>query len=55
MTFVSEETKNEILDLASSGDFDQDGDLVFYNDKEYYVDVREGVVKPIIKSFIGGK
>lgn len=49
MTWVSEQTKKEILDLARSGDFDQDGDLVIYNGKEYYVDVREGIVKPIIK------
>lgn len=49
MTWVSEQTKKEILDLARSGDFDQDGDLVSYNDKEYYVDVREGVVKLIIR------
>lgn len=49
MTYVSEQTKKEILDLARSGDFDQDGDLVIYKGKEYYVDVREGVVKPIIK------
>lgn len=37
------------MDLARSGDFDQDGDFVIYNSKEYYVDVIEGVVKPIIK------
>ena len=43
MTYVSEQTKKEILDL------DQDGDFVIYNGKEYYVDVIEGVVKPIIK------
>ena len=49
MTWVSEQIKKEILDIARSGDFDQDVDLVIYNDKEYYVDVREGVVKPIIK------
>lgn len=49
MTWVSEQTKKEILDLARSGDFDQDGDLIIYNDKEYYVDVRGSVVKPIIK------
>lgn len=49
MTWVSEQTKKEILDIARSGDFDQDGDLVIYNDKEYYVDVREDIVKPIIK------
>lgn len=49
MTWVSEQTKKEILDLARSGDFDQDGDLVIYKGKEYYVDVREGVVKSIIK------
>lgn len=49
MTWVSEQTKKEILDIARSGDFDQDGDLVIYNGKEYYVDVRDRVVKPIIK------
>ena len=49
MTWVSEQTKKEILDLARSGDFDHDGDLVSYNDKEYYVNVRDRVVKPIIK------
>lgn len=49
MTWVSEQTKKEILKLAKSGEFDQDGDLVIYNGKEYYVDVIEGVVKPIIK------
>ena len=43
MTWISEHTKKEILDLARSGDF------VIYNGKEYYVDVREGLVKPIIK------
>ena len=49
MTYVSEQTKKEILDLAISGDFDQDGDFIIYNGKEYYVDVLKGVVKPIIK------
>ena len=37
MTWVSEQTKKEILDL------------VIYNGKEYYVNVQDRVVKPIIK------
>ena len=49
MTWVSEQTKKEILDLARSGDFDQDGDFAIYNGREYYVNVRDRVVKPIIK------
>ena len=49
MKWVSEQTKKEILDIVRSGDFDQDGDLVIYNSKEYYVNVLEGVIKPIIK------
>ena len=49
MTWVSEQTKKEILDFSRSGDFDQDGALVIYKGKEYYVDVRDRVVKPIIK------
>ena len=49
MTWISEQTKKEILELAKSGDFDQDGDLIIYNGKDYYVDVRGGIVKPIIK------
>ena len=49
MTLVSEQTKKEILELARSSDLDQDGDLVIYNGREYYVNVRDRVVKPIIK------
>nr|DAR03343.1 MAG TPA: hypothetical protein [Caudoviricetes sp.] len=49
MTWVSEQTKKEILDFARSGYFDQDGDFAIYNGREYYVNVRDRVVKPIIK------
>lgn len=49
MTWVSEQTKKEILELVRSSDLDQDGDFAIYDGREYYINVREGVVKPIIK------
>lgn len=49
MTWVSDQTKEEILELARSSDLDQDGDFAIYNGREYYVNVRDRVVKPIIK------
>ena len=48
MTFVSEETKKDILELAKSMGLDSDGDFVMYKGKLYLINVIKGIVKPVI-------
>lgn len=48
MTYVSEQTKKEILELAKSMGLDSDGEFVMYKDKLYLINVIKGVVKPVI-------
>lgn len=49
MTFVSEQTKNEILELARSMGLDSDGDFVMYKGKLYLINVIKSIVKPVIE------
>ena len=49
MSFVSEQTKNEILELARSMGLDSDGDFVMYKGKLYLINVIKGIVKPVIE------
>ena len=48
MTWVSEETKKDILELAKSMGLDSDGEFVMYKGKLYLINVTKGIVKPVI-------
>lgn len=49
MTWVSEQTKKDVLELAKSSDINQDGGFAIYKGKQYYVNVEKGIVDPVIQ------
>ena len=50
MTWVSEQTKKEILELAKGSDlYNNNGAFATYDGKLYYVNVAKGIVDPVIQ------
>lgn len=49
MTWVSEQTKKDILELAKTIDLDQDGDFAMYDGKLYFINVIKDIVEPVIQ------
>lgn len=50
MTWVSEQTKKEILELAKGSDlYNNNGAFATYDGKLYYVNVANGIVDPVIQ------
>lgn len=49
MTWVSEQTKKDIFELAKTIDLDQNGDFAMYDGKLYFINVIKGIVEPVIQ------
>ena len=49
MVWISQQTKNDILELATSENLNPDGAFAMYNGKLYYIDVNKGFVEPVIQ------
>lgn len=49
MTWVSEQMKKGILELAKLSGINQYGGFAMYEGKQYYINVDKGIVDPIIQ------
>ena len=49
MTWVFEQTKENILELAKDDDLYKNGGFAIFNDKLYYINVTKGAVEPVIQ------